>query len=349
MMVAKKPGATAPADDEIARERLEVLELAARLGNAAEACRRSGVDRTSFYQWKRRYAREGLAGLRNRRPVHQTHPQTTPADVSRRVVTLALNNPAQGCDRIAVALAREGIDLSGVTVQKILHKAGLGVYETRAAALETRFAGGGKLNAQQIQFLESMNPCFRDRQTQVARPGELLVFGTFFLGTFEVPGAIYAHAFVDRHSSYAFCKLATDARIASSLAALRDQVLPFFRPRRLKILRLLSCGLSTTSALALSEYARSEGIEHTDTSQTPHGFIERFRRATIAEFICQPFARRLPHAGIGRFEREMAEWLAAYNRTRPQLGYPNYGATAARAIEASIGPTIEEVRHGTSR
>lgn len=33
---------------KVARQRLSVLELAARLGNAAEACRRRGMDRTSF-------------------------------------------------------------------------------------------------------------------------------------------------------------------------------------------------------------------------------------------------------------------------------------------------------------
>jgi hypothetical protein len=32
-----------------------VLELAERLGNVAEACRRGGIDRTSFYDWKRRF------------------------------------------------------------------------------------------------------------------------------------------------------------------------------------------------------------------------------------------------------------------------------------------------------
>ena len=39
--------------DEGGRQRLSVLDLAARLGNATEACRRRGMDRTSFYEWKR--------------------------------------------------------------------------------------------------------------------------------------------------------------------------------------------------------------------------------------------------------------------------------------------------------
>jgi hypothetical protein len=45
-----KPGRSDRRDaaTKVARQRLSVLELAARLGNAAEVCRRRGMDRTSF-------------------------------------------------------------------------------------------------------------------------------------------------------------------------------------------------------------------------------------------------------------------------------------------------------------
>lgn len=41
--------------EKVARQRLSVLELAEQLGNSWEACRRRGMDRTSFYEWKRRF------------------------------------------------------------------------------------------------------------------------------------------------------------------------------------------------------------------------------------------------------------------------------------------------------
>ena len=43
------------ARSKLAEHRLSVLELARELGNVAEACRRRGLDRTSFYEWKRRF------------------------------------------------------------------------------------------------------------------------------------------------------------------------------------------------------------------------------------------------------------------------------------------------------
>ena len=36
-------------NEKLAHRRLTVLELAERLGNVTEACRRGGIDRTSFY------------------------------------------------------------------------------------------------------------------------------------------------------------------------------------------------------------------------------------------------------------------------------------------------------------
>ena len=336
-------------NDNIEHQRLEVLKLAGRLGNAAEACRRSGVDRTSFYQWKRRYEREGLAGLRNRPPIHRSHPHTTPADVSRRVVKLALANPAQGCDRIAVALARAGIELSGVTIQKILHKAGLGVYETRAAALEARYADGQSLNAQQIRFLESMNPCFREREATVVRPGELLAHGIFFLGRFEGLGAIYAHALVDCYSSYTFCTLAPDNRIVTSISLVREKTQPFFRAKQISPGRILTWRLSEMSASAFRESAHAEGFEYAGTTEIANGFLERFRRATLSKFLRRPFARLFPHAGRVRLQQEFDEWLAAYNESCQLLGFPNYGATPASIIQRATKAPSKDVQRGTKR
>ena len=50
---------------KLAEQRLSVLELARELGNVAEACRRRGLDRTSFYKWKRRFQTQGFEDLKD--------------------------------------------------------------------------------------------------------------------------------------------------------------------------------------------------------------------------------------------------------------------------------------------
>ena len=70
---------------KLAHRRLTVLELAERLGNVSEACRRGGMDRTSFYEWKRRFQPQGLDGLKDLPPIHKSHPLTTPPEVVERI------------------------------------------------------------------------------------------------------------------------------------------------------------------------------------------------------------------------------------------------------------------------
>ena len=74
--------------------RLLVLQLAEVLGNVAEACRRKGMDRNSFYEWKRRFQTHGFTGLKDLSTAHHTHPQTTPHEVVDRILSLSLDHPA---------------------------------------------------------------------------------------------------------------------------------------------------------------------------------------------------------------------------------------------------------------
>jgi len=81
------------ASEKIARQRLSVLELAEQLGNISEACRRCGMDRTSFYKWKRRFQTHGLEGLKDLPPMHKRYPQVVKPEVKARIIELALAHP----------------------------------------------------------------------------------------------------------------------------------------------------------------------------------------------------------------------------------------------------------------
>src|SRR5918912_1926214 len=83
---------------KLARQRLSVLQLAQELGSVSKACRQAGMDRTSFYEWKRRFQTHGLAGLKDLPPIPKSHPAATPEPVQERIVELALVYPTRGCD-----------------------------------------------------------------------------------------------------------------------------------------------------------------------------------------------------------------------------------------------------------
>ena len=163
------------AGEKLARQHLSVLELAQALGSVSEACRRHGMDRTSFYEWKRRFQTHGLAGLKNLPPIARSHPQTTPAETVARIRALALQHPAYGCNRLEALLALEGRRVSAITVQKILNNQGLGTRHERWLALERKNAAEPlALSPEQVAFLEKLNPSFRERHVESSRPGELL-------------------------------------------------------------------------------------------------------------------------------------------------------------------------------
>ena len=116
-------GGKRDAASKLAEHRLSVLELARELGNVAEACRQRGLDRTSFYEWKRRLRTDsldqthGFEGLKDLPPIHKSHPQTTPPETVARIKELALEHPAYGCNRLEALLSLEGQRVSAVTIQ----------------------------------------------------------------------------------------------------------------------------------------------------------------------------------------------------------------------------------------
>jgi transposase len=128
------------AEEKLARGRMSVLELAEALGNVSEACRRRGISRTQFYEYKRRFQTHGIKGLKDLPPVHKSHPMTTPKEVRQRIVEMSLSHPAYGCNRISDQLKLQGISVSAPTVQNILNKEGLGTRYERWLKLEEKVA-----------------------------------------------------------------------------------------------------------------------------------------------------------------------------------------------------------------
>ena len=206
---------------KVAQSRLSVLELARELGNVAEACRQRGLDRTSFYEWKRRFQTQGFEGLKDLPPIHKSHPQTTPPEVVERIRALALEHPAFGCNRLEAMLALEGRRVSSITIQKHLNDSGLGTRVDRWLALERQNAGKAiEITAEQAAFLERLNPCFRERHVESAAPGELLSADTFFVGSLKGVGKVYLHAVVDTFGSYAFGFLHVSKQPEAAVAVL---------------------------------------------------------------------------------------------------------------------------------
>lgn len=110
----------------IVKDRLRILGLADELGNVSKTCRRMGVSRTQFYEYRRRFRMLGPEGLKNLPPSHKTHPQTISEEKRDLILITSEGNPSWGCKRISQHLKKIGCYVSSPTVQKILERFGKG-------------------------------------------------------------------------------------------------------------------------------------------------------------------------------------------------------------------------------
>lgn len=327
------------AEQKLARQRLSVLELAEALGNVSEACRRRGISRTQFYEYKRRFQTHGIEGLKDLPPVHKSHPMTTPEQVRQRIVEMSLAHPAWGCNRISDQLKLEGVWVSAPTVQNILNKKGIGGRYERWLKLEEKTAEQKiELSAEQVAFIEKQNPCFRERHVESTRPGELLNQDTFFVGHLKGVGKVYLHAVVDTYSSFAFGFLHVSKQPEAAVAVLHNEALPFYAERNLKVENVLTdngrefCGGEGHPYrvyLALNEIGhRTTQVRRPRTN----GFVERFNRTALDEFFREAFRRKL-YESVEGLQQDLDEWLGYYNRERPHQGYRNMGRRPIQRID----------------
>jgi transposase InsO family protein len=319
------------AEVKVARQRLSVLELAEKLGNVSEACRRRGVTRTQFYEYKKRFEIFGLEGLADLPPIAKSHPQTTPVEVVEKICDLALTHPSRGCNYLEHLLALEGVHVSAVTIQKILNEHELGSKFERWLALERQQAETGlELTPEQVAHLEKQNPAFRERHVESSKPGELLSQDTFLVGHLKGVGKVYLHAVVDTYNSLAFGFLHTSKQPEAAVALVHNDVLPFYGEHGLQVEHLLTdngrefCGTDTHP---FELYLALNDIQHRTTRvrrpQT-NGFVERFHQTVQNEFFAIAFREKF-YTGLEALQADLDAWLHHYNYERPHLGYRNQG------------------------
>ncbi len=338
-------------EKKIMRHKASVLELASVLGNVAEACRRRGVSRTQFYEWKRRFQTHGLEGLRDMPPIVKHHPFTTPPEVVERIKELALLYPSRGCGYLESLLEAEGRSVSKVTIQKILDEHGLGKRYDRWLALEKQNAEQPiELSAEQIAFLEKQNPQFRERHVESSKPGELLNQDTFYVGRLKGVGKVYLHAVVDTCSSHAFGFLHTNKKPEAAVAVVHNDVLPFYKKLGLKVENILTDNgteFKGTDLHPFEVYLELNDIKHrTSRIRRPqtNGFIERFNRTVLDEFFRVVF-REKAFESVADLQNDLDKWLAFYNTERPHQGYRNMGRTPIETIKKFM---LEDQEGGAS-
>jgi transposase-like protein len=104
-----------------ARVRLAWMDVYRGCGNVAQTCRHFGISRQTFYRWRKRYEPVDLRTLEERShcPRRRRRP-TWSFPLEEKVLTLRLQFPRWGKDKLAVLLRRQQVQVSTSMVGRIL-------------------------------------------------------------------------------------------------------------------------------------------------------------------------------------------------------------------------------------
>jgi transposase InsO family protein len=190
-------------------------------------------------------------------------------------------------------------------------------------------------------------------EIETLHPGYLGTQDTYYVSTIKSVGRIYQQTFLDTYAKVAFAKLydRKNALVAADL--LNDRVLPFFEEHEIPLLRVLTerstehCGQREHHEYEL--YLAVENIDHSRTKarhpQT-NGICERFHRTIQEEFYATAFRKKL-YTRLEELQANLDDWLAEYNRTRPQSGKYCYGRTPMQTFLDSVSLAREKMLDAT--
>ncbi len=112
-------------DELMFRKKKAVLEYARDVNSNATALRDFEIPKSTFYLWKKAYKKEGIAGLKRKKPVAYNHPKQIQSDVIEKVLQIRRLYQL-GPERIMWYLERyHGNSISDSSVYRILARNGV--------------------------------------------------------------------------------------------------------------------------------------------------------------------------------------------------------------------------------
>lgn len=303
-------------DDVLFGYRQALFAEAART-SVAQACRRFGVHRSTYYAWKRAVERHGLEVLRPRERRRPKMPNQLPKMVEERILSFSIAHPGLGPKRIAGELRRHkwgAIVVSPNGVWKVLCRHGL---NTRAKRL-------GLVAGYAAPYEPPRDPG-PERHIDVSRPGELVGIDCFYVGRLRgTEGKVWQLTAIDVASSFGWAELVVAKQgnpIGRQTSKLARRVATHLETAGWRLERFLSDngnefkGEFTKTVEGLG--ARHTRI-HAGRPQT-NGNVEALHKTILDECWRPAFARYM-QPRLSGLKRELDTYLRYYNFDRVHHG-----------------------------
>jgi putative transposase len=292
-----------------AQVRLDWMDFYRKTENVALTCRRFGISRQTFYRWRRRYQPLDLASLEEGSHCpHRRRQATWSFLLERKVLTLRLQFPRWGKDKLVVLLRQQGERVSTSMVGRILLR-----LKQRGQLVEApRPARAGSRRALRFRPYAVRKP----KQYAVSRPGDLVQVDT--LEVRPVPGVVFkqftARDVISRWDVIQAHNRATAQSATEFLETLLHRM-PF-------PIRALQVDGGSEFAAQFEQSCQERGLRLfvlPPRSPKLNGAVERANRTHTEEFYqVTPCSLE-----IKKLNRELRQWERIYNTVRPHqsLGY----------------------------
>jgi transposase InsO family protein len=289
--------------------RLAWMDFYRKSQNVALTCRHFGISRQTFYRWLKRYEPVDLTTLEERSHCPRRRRQPTWSfPLEEKVLTLRLQFPRWGKDKLAVLLRRQHLAVSTSMVGRILtalKKHGRLVEPPRTGVPGSRRALRPRPYAVR-----------KPKQYAVSQPGDLVQVDT--LDVRPVPGVVFkqftARDVVSRWDVIQAHGRAT-AQSATAFLDTLQRRMPF-------AIRAVQVDGGSEFAAEFEQACQQRGLHLfvlPPRSPKLNGAVERANRTHTEEFY-QVTACSLE---MKKLNRELRQWETIYNTVRPHqaLGY----------------------------
>lgn len=319
-------------EDSILAFRLHVMVRAQELGNVSQACRETGISRTLFYRWRKRFLLYGRDGLHPRRQgARRGRPSRLSLQDERAILALALAWPTWGPAQLSNQLRRPehgGLRVAPSTIYRLLRRRGLQTRWERLAVLEVHSAQAAGLLTERTRRQLAAAQRRRAPHIQASKPGQLVCLDTFYIGKLKGVGKVWQYTACDAACSFAVAQVSLDFSAEGAAHFLTDHVLPAFQAAGWRVRRILTDQGSEYRG-AFDEACTEKRIRHTRTKPRhawTNGFVERLQGTILSELWRIEFRRRF-FTGTRAMQAALDRYLDFYNHRRSHQGYRTRGRT----------------------
>lgn len=284
-----------------------------------DLCKKYGMSRKWFYKYKKRFERDGLAGLKDRTRCSPIMPHALSLDKKLAIMDYVYDKPRHGAKNISMNLAIKGVRISEGAIWNFLSREDLNTRRKRKMWAQ----GQGKdvLTDKEKHCMEA-----KKNHVESSSPGELVSIDTFAASVRGL-GKIWQYTACDTYSSYGWAKLYHDKTADNSVDFFTNHILSNCPEGKIKRV-LTDQGTEFYSARNpdSDSYFKTAlmwcEVKHTVTKKAhpwTNGYAERLNQTIWQEFYLSRIAKE--YASIDELQKELDAFMAEYNFKRMHMGY----------------------------